>query len=68
MQLPAAAKLFELPPRRVAEIGYSALMRGQRVVIAGTGNRIAIALTRLLPNALLLRLVDQRAKVTSGTR
>jgi uncharacterized protein len=66
MQLPAAAKLFELPARRVAEIGYAALMRGERVVIAGAGNRIAIVLTRLLPNALLLRLVEHRAKLASG--
>jgi len=66
MQLPAAARLFELPSRRVAEIGYAALMRGERVVIAGAGNRIAVALVRLLPNALLLRLVDQRTKPAPG--
>jgi uncharacterized protein len=60
MTLPAVAKIFELPPRRVAEIGYDALMRGQRVAIAGLGNRIAVALMRFIPNALLLRAVDQR--------
>jgi short-subunit dehydrogenase len=62
MELPAAAKFFELPPARVAEIGYAALMRGQRVAIAGTGNRLAVALMRFVPNALLLRLVDQRSQ------
>jgi hypothetical protein len=68
MQLPGVAKLFELPSRRVAEIGYAALMRGERVVIAGAGNRIAVALMRFVPHALLLRLVDQRAKLASGAQ
>jgi len=62
MQLPGVAKIFELPPRRVAEIGYRALMRGKRVAIAGLGNRIAVALVRLMPHALLLRAVDQRQR------
>jgi hypothetical protein len=35
-------------------------MRDQRVAIAGLGNRIAVALMRFIPNALLLRMVDQR--------
>jgi uncharacterized protein len=51
--------LLALPARRVAEIGYRAFMRGKRVVIAGFGNRIAVALVRLLPNALLLPLLDR---------
>ena len=38
-----------------AAIGYDALMRGQRVVIAGTGNKMAVAVMRFVPNALLLR-------------
>jgi len=66
MQLPCIAKIFELPPRRVAEIGYSALMRGQRVAIAGTGNRIMVALLRFIPNTLLLRAVDTRMRGASG--
>jgi len=65
MQLPGIAKIFEIPPERVAEIGYSALMRGQRVAIAGTANRIAVALIRVMPNALLLRAVDQRTQSAS---
>jgi hypothetical protein len=43
-------------------------MRGERVVIAGAGNRIAVALMRFVPHALLLRLVDQRAKLASGAQ
>src|SRR6202451_2886370 len=54
MVLPGAAKIFELPARRVAQIGYDGLMRGRRVVIAGIGNRIAVALMRFVPNALLM--------------
>jgi uncharacterized protein len=60
MVLPSAASIIELPPARVAAIGYDALMRGERVVIAGTGNKLAVALMRFVPNALLLRLVDTR--------
>ena len=66
MQLPSIAKIFEISPERVAEIGYSALMRGQRVVIAGLGNKIAVALVRFMPNAILLRAVDTRMRGASG--
>jgi short-subunit dehydrogenase len=66
MQLPGSATILEIPPERVAEIGYRALMRGQRVAIAGIGNRIAVALIRFVPNALLLRAVDQRMQGASG--
>ncbi len=65
MELPGAAKIIELPPARVAEIGYDALMRGRRVVVAGTGNKLAVALMRLMAHALLLRMVDMR---TGGAR
>jgi uncharacterized protein len=66
MQLPSAAKIFELPSARVAQIGYDALMRGKRTVVAGTGNRIAVALMRFVPNALLMRAVDQRTRNARG--
>jgi hypothetical protein len=62
MQLPGIAKIFELSPERVAEIGYAALMRGERVAVAGAGNKIAVALMRFMPNALLLRAGDQRGR------
>ncbi len=51
--------LLTLPARRVAEIGYRGLMRGERVVIAGTGNRIVVALLRIIPHAVLLPIVDR---------
>jgi hypothetical protein len=66
MELPGIAKLFEIPAARVAEIGYDALMRGQRVAIAGLGNKIAVALIRLIPNAILMRTVEQRTRDTHG--
>jgi short-subunit dehydrogenase len=62
MQLPSVAKIFTLSPERVAEIGYAALMRGERVAIAGAGNKIAVGLMRLVPNAFLLRAGDQRRR------
>jgi short-subunit dehydrogenase len=62
MELPSAAKMIELPPDRVARIGYDGLMRGQRVVVAGLGNKLAVSFMRLTPHALLLRAVDQRTK------
>ena len=62
MRLPPAAKLIELPAARVAEIGYAALMRNQRVAIAGIGNKIAVALMRFVPHAILMRAVDERTR------
>jgi uncharacterized protein len=59
LSLPAAARMLELSAERVAQIGYDAFMAGKRVVIAGIGNRIVVSLMRLVPHALLLRLVDQ---------
>jgi uncharacterized protein len=46
-----------LPARRVAEIGYAGFMAGKRVVIAGAGNRLAVAFMRLMPHAVLLPIV-----------
>jgi short-subunit dehydrogenase len=66
MQLNAAARVLELSAERVAQIGYDAFMRGKRVVVAGINNRIAVSLMRLVPNGLLLRLVDQRPRAARG--
>ena len=59
LSLPAAARMLELSAERVAQIGYDAFMADQRVVIAGIGNRVLVSLMRLMPHALLLRLMDQ---------
>jgi uncharacterized protein len=66
MELPSAAKMIELPPDRVAQIGYDGLMRGQRVVVAGFGNKLAVSFMRLMPHALLLRAVDARSTSMKG--
>ena len=58
----AAVRALELSAERVAQIGYDAFMAGKRVAIAGIGNRIAVSFMRLIPNALLLRLADQRPR------
>jgi uncharacterized protein len=47
-----------LSAERVARIGYDGFMRGQRVVVAGVGNKIAVSLLRFVPNALVLPLLD----------
>ncbi len=51
-----------LSARRVAAIGYAGLMRGNRVVIAGAGNRIAMFFARLVPHALLLPIIERRMR------
>jgi uncharacterized protein len=66
MELPGTAKLFEIPAARVAEIGYDALMRGQRVVIAGTANKIAVLLVRLMPKSVLLRMLARQQTGNAG--
>jgi short-subunit dehydrogenase len=66
MHLDPAARILELPAERVARIGYEAFMRGKRVAVAGLGNRIAVSLMRFVPNAMLLRLLDQRPRAARG--
>jgi uncharacterized protein len=60
MELPGAASIIELPADRVAQIGYDGLMRGERVVIAGLGNKLVVSFTHFTPHALLLPIIDQR--------
>jgi short-subunit dehydrogenase len=66
MQDNAAMRVLELSAERVAQIGYDAFMAKKRVTIAGIGNRLAVSLMRLVPNALLLRLADQRPRSARG--
>lgn len=44
----------------VAEAGYRGLMRNERTVVPGLGNKLVTLAARLLPRRLLLRLVDSR--------
>jgi uncharacterized protein len=66
LALAPAARVLELPAERVAQIGYDAFMSGKRVAIAGIGNRLAVSLMRMVPNALLLRLADQQPRSAGG--
>ncbi len=62
----SAPQILAVSAARVAQIGYRGFMRGKRVVIAGVGNKIAVFFLRLIPNALLLAIVDQRTRSTAG--
>ena len=55
-------RILMVPARRVARIGYRAFMRGERVVVAGLGNRMVAALLRLVPHGVLLPAADQRPR------
>ena len=57
--------MLVIPARRVAEIGYDALVRGKRVVVAGFGNRIVVFFMRFLPHVLLLPLIKARMRFAS---
>jgi len=58
----AQTALLSLSAERVARIGYDGFMRGKRVVVPGTGNRIALLLTRVVPNAVLLPLLQRATR------
>lgn len=45
---------------RVAREGYEGLMRGQRVVIPGSANKVAAWLVRQLPRRAVLRMLRER--------
>jgi short-subunit dehydrogenase len=57
--------ILAIPARRVAEIGYDALMRGKRVAVAGFGNKIVVFVMRYLPHALSLPMIKARMRFTS---
>jgi hypothetical protein len=60
-------QILALPPDRVAQLGYDGFMRGKRVVVAGLGNKIAVALLRLTPHGLVMPVVDQRMRGARGS-
>jgi short-subunit dehydrogenase len=47
---------------RVAREGYDGLMRGKRVIVPGTENKVATFLPRLLPRSMVLRMVRAHAR------
>jgi short-subunit dehydrogenase len=50
---------------RVARQGYAGFMRGKRLVIPGSENKVLTFLPRLLPRALILKLVTSSQRITS---
>jgi short-subunit dehydrogenase len=62
LRVDRAQNMLSLPADRVAQIGYDGFMRGKRVVIAGLGNKLAVLALRLIPNALLLPIVERRMR------
>jgi uncharacterized protein len=48
---------------QIARDAYDAFMAGRRVVVPGLGNKIAAALPRIMPRALVLRAVGAFQKL-----
>lgn len=46
-------KYFVMQPQRVANIGYSSMIKGKRTVTAGAYNKMLVAFTKLLPIGIL---------------
>lgn len=55
-----APRLLTQSAEHVAELGYRGLMRGQALVVPGSLNRVAIALSRFAPRKVLLAIVERR--------
>jgi short-subunit dehydrogenase len=62
MRVDRSQQILTLPPDRVAQIGYDGFMRGKRVVVAGLANKIAVALLRLTPHALVLPMIERHMR------
>jgi hypothetical protein len=46
-----------MPSMTVAKKGYDAFTTNRRVIVAGVSNKLLVAVTRLTPRSLLLRIV-----------
>jgi short-subunit dehydrogenase len=62
MRVDRSQQILTLPADRVAQIGYDGFMRGKRVVVAGLANKIAVALLRLTPHALVLPMIERHMR------
>jgi hypothetical protein len=51
-------RLLARSAERIAREGYDGLMRGRRVVVPGSDNKVAALLPRLLPRGLMLKMVS----------
>jgi len=57
-QIKPFARKTMLTPERVAEIAYPAILKGQRVIVPGFANQLAVLLGKLLPFPWAIRLTD----------
>ena len=55
-------KVPTMTARRVAELGYNGLMRGQTVIICGWTIRLLVFLERFLPRSLVREIVKKGQK------
>jgi short-subunit dehydrogenase len=62
------ATRFHVAPALVASVGWEGFLRGERTVIPGFSNRIAVAVSRFLPRGLLLDMVMRRQSGRTGPR
>jgi short-subunit dehydrogenase len=60
VQADTAPELLTQSAEHVAELGYRGLMQGKALIVPGTLNRVAIALSRFLPRTLVTGVVERR--------
>ncbi len=60
VQSDTAPQLLTQSADRVAELGYRGLMQGRALVVPGALNRVVIALSRFMPRAVLLAVIERR--------
>lgn len=56
------SKSDSMSAKAVAEIGYKGLMRGKRVIVTGTGNKMVTTLPKLIPRGIVRRLANHWMK------
>ncbi len=49
--------------KTVAEIGYNSVMKGERLVIAGTNNKLIIFLTRFMPREMITKMTKDMMSI-----
>ena len=60
VQSDTAPQLLTQSADRVAALGYRGLMQGRALVVPGALNRVVIALSRFMPRAVLLNVIERR--------
>jgi short-subunit dehydrogenase len=60
VQADTAPNFLTQSAEHVAGLGYRGLMQGRALVVPGALNRAAIALSRFVPRAVLLRMIERR--------